>query len=78
MIAAASPHEGKPLPQFVRDLLSAPPQRGGGLHNWLFRTARVLHPFRSRDVMRRLSQGKLKVQWIVRLVALGSPETARG
>ncbi len=41
--------QGKPLPQFVRDLLSAPPQRGGGLHNWLFRTARVLHPFRSRD-----------------------------
>jgi hypothetical protein len=30
-------------------MLSAPPRRGGGLHNWLFRTARVLHPFRSRE-----------------------------
>ncbi len=41
--------QGKPLPQFVRDMLSAPPRRGGGLHNWLFRTARVLHPFRSQE-----------------------------
>jgi len=40
---------GKPLPQFVRDLLSAPPRRGGGLHNWFFRTARVLHAFRKRE-----------------------------
>ena len=39
----------KQLPQFVRDLLSSPPRRGDGLHNWLFRTARVLHPFRSRE-----------------------------
>jgi len=42
-------NHGKPLPRFVRDLLSSPPSRGGGLHNWLFRTARVLHPFRSRE-----------------------------
>jgi hypothetical protein len=35
------------LPQFVRDLLSAPPERGAGLNNWLFRAARVLHPYRS-------------------------------
>lgn len=41
--------QGKPLPQFVHDLLSSPPRRGGGLHNWFFRTARVLHPFRSRE-----------------------------
>jgi len=41
--------KGKQLPQFVRDLLSSPPRRGDGLHNWLFRTARVLHPFRSRE-----------------------------
>jgi hypothetical protein len=41
--------QGKPLPRFVRDLLSSPPRRGGGLHNWFFRTARVLHPFRSRE-----------------------------
>lgn len=50
MISTSSPTcQGKPLPQFVRDLLSAPPQRGGGLHNWFFRTARVLHPFRSQE-----------------------------
>jgi hypothetical protein len=35
------------LPQFVRDLLSAPPERGAGLNNWLFRVARCLHPYRS-------------------------------
>jgi hypothetical protein len=62
MIAAASPHNGKSLPQFVRDLLSAPPRRGGGLHNWLFRTARVLHPFRSReeiiDLLRAATSGE--------------------
>jgi hypothetical protein len=34
------------LPRFVRDLLSSPPGRGDGLNNWLFRAARVLHPFR--------------------------------
>jgi hypothetical protein len=44
-----TPKKNCTLPQFVRDLLSAPPRRGDGLHNWLFRTARVLHPFRNRD-----------------------------
>jgi hypothetical protein len=34
------------LPQFVRDLLASPPRRGGGLNNWLYRVARVLHPYR--------------------------------
>jgi hypothetical protein len=38
---------GTNLPRFVRDLLASPPQRGGGLHNWLFRAARVLHPYRT-------------------------------
>lgn len=42
-------HRVKPLPQFIRDLLSAPPRRGGGLHNWLFRAALVLHPFRTKE-----------------------------
>jgi hypothetical protein len=41
--------QGKPLPQFVRDLLSSPPKRGQGLNNWLFRIARVLHPYRERS-----------------------------
>ena len=35
------------LPQFVRDLLASPPQRGGGLNSWFYRVARVLHPYRT-------------------------------
>jgi hypothetical protein len=34
------------LPQFILDLLSAPPRRGEGLNLWLYRVARVLHPYR--------------------------------
>ena len=34
------------LPRFVRDLLASPPRRGGGLNNWFYRVARVLHPYR--------------------------------
>ncbi len=45
---------GKNLPQFVRDLLASPPQRGGGLHNWLFRVARVLHPYRTAQEITQL------------------------
>ena len=37
--------ELKPLPQFARELLASCPSAGAGVHNWLFRTARVLHPF---------------------------------
>src|SRR5262245_49345094 len=36
------------LPQFVRDLLSSPPQRGEGLNLWFFRVARLLHPYRNQ------------------------------
>jgi len=37
------------LPQFVHDLLASKPRRGLGLNNnWLFKVARVLHPYRSR------------------------------
>jgi hypothetical protein len=31
------------LPQFIHDLLSAPPRAGEGVHNYLFRVARQLH-----------------------------------
>lgn len=31
------------LPQFLRDLLAAPPSAGEGVHNWLFRVAKQLH-----------------------------------
>lgn len=34
------------LPRFIKDLLSLPPKRGEGLHRWLFKVARVLHPYR--------------------------------
>jgi len=35
----------RPLPRFVLDMLAACPGAGAGVHNWLFRVARVLHPF---------------------------------
>jgi hypothetical protein len=35
------------LPRFLRDLLASPPRRGDGLNLWLYRVARVLHPYRS-------------------------------
>jgi len=34
------------LPQFVCDLLASPPSIGNGMNAWLFRVARVMHPFR--------------------------------
>src|SRR5438552_2525837 len=37
------------LPQFARDLLASPPKRGGGLNNWFYRVARVLHPYRDSN-----------------------------
>ena len=42
-MSRATRHE---LPQFVRDLLSSPPARGGGLNLWFYRVARLLHPYR--------------------------------
>jgi hypothetical protein len=35
------------LPLFVRDLLASPPRAGEGVNRYLFRLARVLHPYRS-------------------------------
>jgi hypothetical protein len=37
------------LPQFIRDLLAAPPHRGDGLNNWFFKVARYLHAFREHN-----------------------------
>ena len=39
----------KPLPSFALNLLNSCPQAGGGVHNWLFRSARCLHPFWSAE-----------------------------
>jgi hypothetical protein len=44
------------LPRFVRDMLSSPPRRGGGLNLWFYRVARVLHAFRSDDEIVALLQ----------------------
>jgi hypothetical protein len=45
----------RPLPKFARDLLSCCPSAGGGVHNWLFRAAKVLHAFYpNKDEMFRL------------------------
>ena len=37
------------LPSFIRDMFTMVPMAGEGLHNWLFKTARVLHPYRSEQ-----------------------------
>lgn len=43
------------LPQFVRDLLASPPRAGEGVNLYLFRVARVLHPYRSeREILETL------------------------
>ncbi len=44
------------LPLFVRDLLAGVPRHGEGVHNWLFRVARVLHPFRGENDIRAILQ----------------------
>jgi hypothetical protein len=33
------------LPKFIRDLLGSCPSAGSGVHNWLYRVARLLHPY---------------------------------
>jgi hypothetical protein len=51
----------KELPQFVRDLLASPPRAGEGVNWYLFRVARILHPFRSdgeiHDILRAAIAG---------------------
>ena len=39
----------KELPRFIRDMLSSPPKSGEGFHSWLFRMARLLHPYWSEE-----------------------------
>ena len=49
IVAAAGSTEKKKamnavgLPQFLQDLITAPPRAGEGVHNWLYRVARQLH-----------------------------------
>lgn len=55
-------HDGIHLPRFAHEMLSACPATGGGVHLWLFRVARVLHPFyadkgRMADLLAQASAG---------------------
>ena len=49
------------LPRFVRDLLASPPRAGEGVNRYLFRLARVLHPYRNdgeiMDILRAVTAG---------------------
>jgi hypothetical protein len=50
------------LPRFIQDIISAGcPKAGEGVNNWLFKTARLLHEFRSTDnifeLLKALSYG---------------------
>jgi hypothetical protein len=51
----------KALPQFVGEMLAAPPRAGQGVNLYLFRLARVLHPYRSEseivDTLRAVTAG---------------------
>jgi len=37
------------LPQFLRDLIGAPPAAGTGVHSWMFRVSRQLHAHRTSE-----------------------------
>ena len=43
-----------PIPQFASDLLATCPTSGEGVHNWLFRAARVLHHCRPLEEIEAL------------------------
>ena len=45
MIVTSTMH----LPRYVSDMVGACPRAGEGVHSWLFRCARVLHPHRKED-----------------------------
>ena len=39
------------LPPFLQDLIACPPQHGSGVHQWLFKVARQLHPHRDEQTI---------------------------
>lgn len=39
------------FPQFLKDLLSCPPEHGQGVHQWLFKVARHLHAHRDSETI---------------------------
>ena len=50
---------GCPLPYFVSDLLDAPPDAGDGVHAWIFRVARYLHPFLPAEMIVTLLESRV-------------------
>jgi hypothetical protein len=55
-MSAAAPLLGRELPPFVHDLLGSAPKVGEGVNPWLYRTARVLHPYRHNEEIIALLQ----------------------
>ena len=51
----------KDFPRFVRDMLASPPRAGEGVNLYLYRVARLLHPYRSEceiaDILRAVTVG---------------------
>jgi hypothetical protein len=47
------------LPQFLLDMLAAPPRAGDGVHPWMFRVARQLHAHRSEEEICSLLKAEL-------------------
>jgi hypothetical protein len=51
----------KKLPQFIHDLIGSCPKAGDGVNLHVFRTARVLHPFRTpeeiAEILRAMTEG---------------------
>jgi len=56
----------KPLPKFIIDLLKSPPQRAenGGLHNWLFRMACLLHAHLSEEEVLEILKAVTSDQYV--------------
>jgi hypothetical protein len=46
------------LPSFLRDMLSAPPLAGDGVHVWLYRVARNLHAHLTANEIVTLLEGR--------------------
>jgi hypothetical protein len=47
----------RPLPRFIHDVLASVPRAGDGVNLWLFRSARLLHPYRSEYEIFQILRG---------------------
>lgn len=57
MKVSSAPRQGnRELPSWLKDLISAPPRHGEGVHGWLFNVAKGLHAYRNEaDIFALLS-----------------------